>query len=149
MSEQTQEKVMKWISDAAQNIGEWVTKEVPPFIQEFLTWKFYESMFSILVYLFWASAATCFIFKYIKPWFTKLYKIDKENFWVEDERYKGYRHRTKTTYWSMIPGSIFCIIFLIFSLNIPYQEIKTCIQIKLAPKVYLIEYGSSLIKNNK
>ena len=40
-------KVIEWLETAAQKVGEFATNEIPPFIEQYLNWKFWEAGFGV------------------------------------------------------------------------------------------------------
>ena len=140
-------KVGNWITETAQQIGDFAAREIPPFINEYLTWKFWEnafyifSHFMILAILIVIALIVWKIAKYLKK---------KQNECLEKE------HRSDASDYEtgFYITSIILIIYVISSLSIwtaqfPTENVKNCIQIKIAPKVYLIERGAELYKQNK
>lgn len=132
MNEELQNKVFTWVSQTADKIGEWGGKEIPSFITEFLTWRFYENAINISLYGMFACLVLFILFKYLIPLAKKCY--------TEDNKY------------GMDDGSIMLALMLSFTITLgmivifPLQEIKDCVKIKIAPKVYLVEEAAKLIK---
>jgi amino acid transporter len=131
MDNNLQEKVIQWIESTASKIGDFATEQIPPFINEYLTWKFIEALVTtsyvggLLMILF---VAFCLCIKRLVKW-------AKES--SED---------TDGVSW-IVPIPLTVITIGIIIGNFPIDEIKTMIQIKVAPKVYLLEKASELIKN--
>ena len=127
MNEELQNKVFSWVAETADKIGEWGGKEIPSFITEFLTWRFYENVISIAVYLLLIVVAAIVIAKVLIP----LIKFI-----------------ISTSYKELIGFPIAVIVLVSGALivNFPVEEIKDCVKIKVAPKVYLIEEAAKLIK---
>ena len=127
MNEELQNKVFSWVAETADKIGEWGGKEIPSFITEFLTWRFYENVISIAVYLLLIVVAAIVIAKVLIP----LIKFINS-----------------TSYEELIGFPIAVIVLVSGALlvNFPVEEIKDCVKIKVAPKVYLIEEAAKLIK---
>lgn len=127
MNEELQNKVFSWVSQTADKIGDWGSKEIPSFITEFLTWRFYENLISIGAYFALAILTAILILKALIP----LIKFIRTTAY---EELMGFP----------IALSVFLIVAIIF--NFPVPEIKDCVKIKVAPKVYLVEEAAKLIK---
>jgi len=122
-----QTKVIAWLESAAQKIGEFASKEVPPFIHEYLQWKFFEACYNATL-----PIIALLISSYVLNIGIKLMKSEKNHGGVE-----------------IIPltlGIAGTIISLMAVFTVSFTSIKTAVQIKIAPKVYLIERASELIK---
>lgn len=130
MSEQTQAKIMQWIESAAQKIGEFATDQIPPFINEFLTWKFSESLIDIVLYLAIFTIMMYFTYSHMK----KLW------LWGIKETFDSAGPEI------LAPMFISVCLYLPFVCMFPLQQVKDCVEIKLAPKVYLIDYAAKTIK---
>jgi amino acid transporter len=130
MDTKLQDQVLEWISSTAEKIGDFATTQIPPFINEYLTWKFIEALVTtsyvggLLMILF---VAFCLCIKRLVKW-------AKES---SDD--------TDGVSW-IVPIPLTVITIGIIIGNFPIDEIKTMIQIKVAPKVYLIESAAQLIK---
>lgn len=104
-------------------------EQAPLVIQEFLTWKFYEAGLDILMSLV-ILGILGIIYYIIHRWSKELESFDK----------------------TMTRG--ICSFLLFASFIVLYHEglmnihtpVKTMIQIKVAPRVYLIEYVSEQVK---
>lgn len=127
MNEELQHKVFSWVSQTADKIGEWGEKEIPAFITEFLTWRLYDNLISIGLYLIAVIIALIVIFKVLLPLIKWLVMTDYEEL-------MGFP----------IAAIVALLSFTIFMF--PVSEIKDCVKIKVAPKVYLVEEAAKLIK---
>lgn len=127
MNEELQNKVFSWVSQTADKIGEWGEKEIPAFITEFLTWRLYDNLISIGLYLIAVIIALIVIFKVLLPLIKWLVTIHYEEL-------MGFP----------IAAIVALLSFAIFMF--PVSEIKDCVKIKVAPKVYLVEEAAKLIK---
>lgn len=130
MDTKLQDQVLEWISSTAEKIGDFATTQIPPFINEYLTWKFIEALVTtsyvggLLMILF---VAFCLRIKRLVKW-----AIESS----ED---------TDGISW-LVPITLTIATVSIIIGNFPIDEIKTMIQIKVAPKVYLIESAAKIIK---
>lgn len=123
-------KAMEWLTDAANQIGDFAKEEIPPFINEFLTWRFIDTAIDAawsMVYILPALIFFIFYFKKLWAWATK--------------------HTDETdgasTFAAFFATVLACISILI---AFPLDEIKTMVKIKAAPKVYLIEEAANIIQ---
>jgi hypothetical protein len=122
-------KVMQWLESAAQQVGEFASKEIPPFVHEFLQWKFYEAAYGATIRLtivVMAITLLCFTRKIIS--------------WAE----RHSKESDGTSY--AVPIASCCVVIVVFFTNFPVKEIKDMIQIKIAPKVYLVEKAAEILK---
>jgi hypothetical protein len=130
MDTKLQDQVLEWISSTAEKIGDFATTHIPPFISEYLTWKFTEALVTtsyvggLLTILF---VTFCLYIKRIVKWATERSGYTEELSWL-------------------VPIVFTIVTVGIIIGNFPIDEIKTMIQIKVAPKVYLIESAAQLIK---
>lgn len=128
-----QEQVTEYIKVSVEKIGDFASKEIPPFINEYITWKFYENLFPITLYVLGMMFILFIVYKVLIP----LCKWAKES---------SIKEADSIYYILPILSSMFLIAVPISTF--PYDNIKNCIQIKVAPKVYLIEQASNIIKSN-
>ena len=130
MDNNLQEKVIQWIESTASKIGDFATEQIPPFITEYLTWKFWEAAFSASMYLIVLAVAGVYLAYWKKIWAWTMEDFDGSD---------GI---------SLLPTLISAVgVSLLLIFNFPYDEIKDMIQITIAPKVYLLEKTAELIKN--
>jgi hypothetical protein len=118
------QNIQNWIIEQASNVTNWANAEVPLFIQEFLIWNFYNGLINIvgILILLVITFGLCIKFK----------KNLVESF--EDE------HPL------MIITLVFTIPIVVFSVVNLFCSVKDVIQIKVAPKVYLVEKAAEMIK---
>ena len=121
-----QTKVIAWLESAAQKIGEFASKEIPPFIHEYLQWKFFEACYYATLPIIFLLISSYVMHKGIK-----LVKSGKDHGGVEII--------------TLILGTTGTVFSLIAVLIVSFTSIKTAVQIKIAPKVYLIERASELL----
>ena len=130
MDNNLQEKVIQWIESTASKIGDFATEQIPLFITEYLTWKFWEAAFSASLYLIVLAVAGVYLAYWKKIWAWTMKEFD-----VSD----GI---------SLAPALLSAAaLSLLIIFKFPYDEIKDMIQINIAPKIYLLEKASELIKN--
>lgn len=129
MDNNLQEKVIQWIESTASKIGDFATEQIPPFITEYLTWKFWEAAFSASLYLILVAVAGVYLAYWKKIWAWNV----------------KYFHSSDGV--SLLPVALSAtLLTLMLFFNFPYDEIKDMIQINIAPKVYLLEKASEIIK---
>ena len=122
-----QTKLIMWLENAAQAIGDFATKEIPPFIHEYLQWKFFEACYYTII-----PIVCLLISLYILRYGIKLLSSEKD--------YGGFEIVP------VIIGSLFTLCAFIATIVNCIPNLKTAVQIKIAPKVYLIEQASEIIK---
>jgi len=127
MNEELQQAMLKILSktvDTAGKATDFMVAEIPDVIQQLLVWKMWESIFylgiAIIVIVLWTIAEV------------KVFKKIRECSNVKD-----------TWFLYLVPGT--------FVRLIPTIPVSSCLnltwlQILVAPKLYLIEYASALIK---
>lgn len=124
-----QEKVIQWIESAASKINDFATEQIPPFIHEYLTWKFWEAAFSASLYLILVVVAGVYLAYWKRLWAWTMEKFEDSD---------GV---------SLLPTLLSAVgVSLLLIFKFPYDEIKDMIQISIAPKVYLMEKAAELIK---
>jgi hypothetical protein len=137
MNEKLTERVMGWVENATQQIGDFASKEVPPFITEYLTWKFWEGIIDIFGYISTELIMIGFIFGMYK---LMGYGWAKYNSKPND----GYDVLAIA---STVIGAVISIIFSIHTFaGFPRESVVDCVKIKIAPKVYLVEKAAELIR---
>lgn len=130
MDTKLQDQVLAWISSTAEKIGDFATTQIPPFINEYLTWKFMEA----LVTTTYKGGLLTILFVIFCVFIKRLVKWAAENAHDSGGFSVG------------LVGVLTIVTIVIIIGNFPIDEIKTMIQIKVAPKVYLIESAAQLIK---
>lgn len=108
-----------------QSTKNFTITQAPEIIQQLLIYKFWIFLFSIIIFIFiWIIGF------FIIPWFlTK--KNRKEYGWDAD---------------TWCPFLVSWVITFVISIPCLFNIIPNFIMINVAPKIYLIEYFSSLIK---
>ena len=118
------ENIQNWIIDQANNITNWASAEIPSFIQEFLAWNFYSGLINI---------GFCSIILGVVVWlFIKFRKQLLEMF-------------NDCNPSVLFIGTGVLVAFIILPVAI-YDNAKEVIQIKVAPKVYLVEKATMMFK---
>jgi hypothetical protein len=129
MQNELQNKVVQWLELSAQAIGDFAVREIPPFINEYLQWKFVEALI---------TGGGGFILSCILS--VGVYKCARRAWrWITGD---DCDPAVVLIGFGALIGFIVNIHLFIFSLT----NLKDALQIKLAPKVYLIEKASELIK---
>jgi hypothetical protein len=118
------QNIQNWIIDQASNVTNWANAEVPLFIQEFLIWNFYNGLINIVGILI--------LLVITFGLFIKFKKNLVESF--EDENPL------------MIIILVFIFPIVVFLVVNLFCSVKDVIQIKVAPKVYLVEKAAEMIK---
>lgn len=133
MQDTLQQQVFDYIKSAAEKIGEFAANEIPPFVEEFLTWKFWEASIEAAFWGIPVLVSLVWLIFYCKKTFHWAVEMDKNS--------KSY-----DSCWILIPVVSTCAAIAMFFLCAPYSQIKDMIQIKVAPKVYLLEQAAKIIK---
>jgi hypothetical protein len=128
MKPELQEKIYTWITEAAQKVGDWSSTEIPLFVTEYLQWKFVEAAMYTVVWAIGVAIASLFI-PSLKRWcFDKQVRKESDDI-------------------SILIFVIVAMIFIMITItSSPYDEIRDMLQIHIAPKVYLLEKASELLK---
>jgi len=128
MKTESEKEVWSWVLETAQKFESFAVAEIPPFIQEYLAWKYLES--SLIIGLWLVSTGlviACALL--LRKHYNRLY----------DKMGEGFA----------VPIGFMMFWFASTLVAIPFFVIpaaKDMIQIKVAPKVYLVEKASELIK---
>lgn len=131
MTNELETKIVSWLETSAQAIGDFASKEIPPFINEYLQWKFFEACFNSLT-----PFIGLFVGVFLLRWGVKRVKVGDTTC---DESY-GFA--------GVIVGSIVVALSTVVFIFCSLSDIKSAVQIKIAPKVYLMEKATEIIKNN-
>jgi hypothetical protein len=118
------QNIQNWIIEQASNVTNWANAEVPLFIQEFLIWNFYSGLINIVGILISLVIIFGLCIKFKKNLF--------ESFEYGDPL--------------MVITLVFTIPIAISLLVVLFCDVKDVIQIKVAPKVYLVEKAAEMIK---
>lgn len=140
MNDELTKRVFDWVSATAEKIGDFAGKEIPPFITEYLTWKFWENILNVGAYFFGLIVFIIIIlslFKLTVHLWTKAKEIPHSDYDLA---------ATVSSALTMV-GFLTCAVY--FVINFPLQSIFDCVQIKIAPKVYLVERAAELYKEAK
>lgn len=133
-------KVVEWTGETAEKIGDFAAKEIPPFITEYLTWKFWENAIGVGFYLILIPifiAVAIGLYKAVQI----MWKKKKENPHSDWE--------VPAVLSTIFGGMSALVLSGMWILNFPTDKILDCVQIKLAPKVYLVEKAAEIYKENK
>lgn len=129
MNQELQTKVVGWLETAGQKIGDFAANEIPPFIHEYLNWKF------------WEAGADAFV--WMIPWVIGVYILLKwKTLLAWANKYSDDSDGASFAAMAVSIGIGFVLAITCF----PRQEIKDMLQIKIAPKVYLVEKASEIVK---
>mgnify|MGYP003451954080 FL=1 len=118
-------EILKKGLEAAEKTGNFVVEQAPDLIQQLIVWKTCEYIFLIII-------SIAFMFSLYK-WYKSAMKRydDFDGFYIKTEFF------------------IYCIyaivVILIFGIGL-FNSFFNLLQILLAPKIWLIEYATNLIK---
>ena len=116
------ENIQNWIIDQANNITNWASAEIPSFIQEFLAWNFYNGLINIGVSSIILGVVVWLFIKFRKQWV--VYDCNPVILFIGT-------------------GILVAVIILPVAI---YNNAKEVVQIKVAPKVYLVEKAAIMFK---
>jgi len=131
-TDKLQEQLLEYIKISVEKIGDFTANEIPPFVNEYITWKFYENLLPIGMYALVMLIISVVVYKLIIP----LYRWANTTSKLKDDGV-----------YFVTPALATFVLLIITLFAFPYNSIKNCIQIKVAPKVFLIEQASKLITN--
>ena len=128
-------KIITTTTTGVEKSVDFLKAEIPDVIHQLLMWKMLEAALCIGMVIFFTICAGV-IFK----WF-----VSKSKWWEENKRTDPFQDND----WfggAICSGVIFGCVILLSCFVIP-QNVATIAKIKVAPKVYLIEYAADLLKN--
>lgn len=138
MNEELQNKIYNWIAEVSGKIGDWTAEQLPPFINEYLQWKFLEhsmgcvlQVFGILI-LFGTVTLLFHIAKKLNNTYNKTQN--------EDYLYGTVMSGAGATLSLAIAIGLLCE-------GSWYDNGMSAIKIKIAPKVYMLEQVTKFIKH--
>lgn len=137
MNEELQQKVFSWITEVTAKIGDWTCQQLPPFVNEYLQWKFFENLMycgiSIAGLLLLLIGSIVF------------YKIAR---WAYEKSDDGCEDVcVMATVANGILGVVCGLALFGFLVQGNYIDHgMEAAKIKMAPKVYLMEQASKFIK---
>lgn len=138
------EQLGQWIAKTADQIGDYAAVQIPPLITEYLQWKFLENVASI-GFMFLVILGFFVVCRMIRKWAkNSIDAINKDP--KMDDNQKEKDCIPIILFGRLLPLAVF---FIATAFAFPSTEIKDCIKIKYAPKVYLIEEGVRLAKEMK
>lgn len=129
---------VEWVKESVNKSQDFLEGEIPLIIQEYLTWIFYENLLSVVIWVFLAIAFG-FIQKYIL-------KKAKKNIESNDHRAVEF---WDDNHFEICVGQIALhVVYIAMSISFfcsTVSSAKTCIKVKVAPRVVLIEKASELL----
>ena len=120
-------KILEFLDTSATKATDFASTNIPLYIQELLRWKFWENAI-------WALLAISIIASFILV-AKKYFKIHKECSEAEDVIHISYL---------IISGTV--SVPMLFEL---IKDISQMIEICVAPRVWLVEYASTILKTLK
>lgn len=144
MNEQMQNALAELISktvDSAEAVVAFGQQEIPVVIEQLLMWKFAEASLYSLV-----PATVIIIF--CMSWYLSKRKCEKTQKDTALYEWEDYREAANVDWDSGFPifYSMFGAAVSAFLALMLVESLKTALYISVAPKVYLLEYGASLVK---
>lgn len=122
-----QQQVFEYIKKAAEKIGDFTQREIPPFIEEFLQWKFVENA----VYVGFGITALFVVFCGLKCW--------------SKRKSSGKMHGDEDIFF-VAASIIYGLLTIAVTGGALVPLILEMIQIKIAPKVFLLETAAEYLK---
>ncbi len=124
-------RLLNWVEETARQTTDFASDQVPLYVQELLAWNFAISLVWFGVHVVLLSAVA---------YFFKKYTFVKER-WTEKDRYSEWPWDVRGT--TTFVGTLVCLattLVVFCNLNLDWLKIK------LAPRVWLVEYISDLVK---
>jgi hypothetical protein len=132
-TEELSQQVFDYFTETVAKIGDFAAKEVPPFITEYLNWQFFNAAINVTL---WIVPFLLFI-----------------GFLCVNLKAGNWAHKKLTG------EAVYPVISLLVSIGVSIgfllsffaktvDDIKDMVQIKIAPKVYLIEKAAEIVKGN-
>ncbi len=141
--ESTLNSALIGILETAVEAKEFLVAEVPEVVQQLLVWKSAESAIGIIMYIGFVVFATVLMRKFIKG-----INIEYVEEGYDDKR--TFNNLSDSKQIEIIAygvvGGITAFICLIGSFDSFLPNLKTIVQIQVAPKLYLIEYIAEMVK---
>lgn len=144
MNEQMQNALAELISktvDSAEAVVAFGQQEIPVVIEQLLMWKFAEAV------LYSVVPATVIII-FCMSWYLSKRKCEKTQKDTALYEWEDYREAANVDWDNGFPlfYSVFGAAVSAFLALMLVESLKTALYISVAPKVYLLEYGASLVK---
>ena len=120
-------ELMQRLLNGIDATAEFSQQQIPEILEQLLLWRFSSSAISFIFGLFLASLTTCLLIKKVIP----IAKKEMNKPWLERNEVCNF----------VLPFLCICLYVMSFCF-ISFTWIK----IWIAPKLFLLEYGASLIK---
>lgn len=151
MNEVLETALANMINKAVENIGtatDFLLEEVPVVIQQLITWKLLEVAISTFFCLFIIALTATAILKLLKT--LKVARDECIENKQDNQHYEwnNTRKLAELRDWGILLmlGTIVCFVISMVSLVVLFNNIKLVAYIWVAPKVWLLEYGSALVR---
>lgn len=153
MNEQLQQallEILKGVTSGINTAKDFLLAETPEVIQQLLLWKLWESVFEIVVGGVIVGLTTFAICRCVKH-ISLSFKANRA-YQATNDRQKELEAKAEEDFHdvrAIAYGAVMVIgglVSLIGGLPLLYCSTKTALQIWLAPKLYLIEFSASLVK---
>jgi hypothetical protein len=132
-TQELSQQVFDYFTETVAKIGDFAAKEVPPFITEYLNWQFFNAAINVVLWIVPFLLFIGFLCFNLKAgnWAQK--KLNGESVYPIISLLIGI--------------GVFIVLFISFFAQ-TVEDIKDMVQIKIAPKVYLIEKAAEIVKGN-
>ena len=118
-------EILKKGLEAAEKTGNFVVEQAPDLIQQLIVWKTCEYIFLILI-------SIAFLFSIYKWYKSAMKRYDDLDNFIDKPEFFVF--------------SIYSIVVILIFVIALFQSFFNLFQILLAPKIWLIEYATNLIK---
>jgi len=132
-TEELSQQVFDYFTETVAKIGDFAAKEVPPFITEYLNWQFFNAAINVALWIVPFLLFIGFL----------CFNLKKGN-WAQKE----LNGEAVYPVISLLVSIGVSIGFLLSFFAKTVDDIKDMVQIKIAPKVYLIEKAAEIVKGN-
>ena len=125
-AEQVLAAIMQRVLDGVDTATEFAKQEIPEVIQQLLVWHFWEATI-------WACIGVAMLvsYRWIFAWLKSLYLLE----------YSSTGDGSST----IAAGGVCSAVYIGFAIHKAFSAL-TALKIAIAPKLYLLEYGASLVK---
>ena len=142
MNEQLQAQfvqILKSVSESAVAAKDFVLAELPDVVQQTMNWYLFKSLFSNFIALIFICFAVYLVVKLcqVPKDFASANRFQR---WSYNFYYDGTFEELSPA--SLVPMIAIILCFIIFCVNINLD----CIKIIIAPKLWLIEYTTAILK---
>lgn len=122
-------EALNWLKHSAESAGDFIAEQAPLFIHEFLNWHFARAVVHLIVW----SLVACILAIYAIRARRNCCRLE----WNENDG---------RTFWWAITGAITMIASFIICVSPIVNNVEDIVKIKVAPRVYLVDWLAKEIK---